>query len=324
MILILTHTDGFEPDLVIDILRSRNIQFARLNFDEFPIRKKITINHDIGKPSILIDLNKVRLRISDIGVVWFHELPRFKFDSTVANKNAYAIMLDETTALVDGLWELLSCKWINHPLSINRASNKIYQLQLAQEIGFLIPPTIITNDPKQAINFHIKHKGDIIIKDLNVNAALINGQFFGSFTTLVSQNMLENLSLVKLAPVMLQKYIQKSYEIRITIVGNKIFAAGLDSQLYEISKIDWRRHNLDEVMRNWIVDLPVDISEKCLKLLNSLGLEYGAIDMIVTPQNEFYFLEINTTGAWAWFQKNVGFPISSAFVDLLVSLENNR
>jgi glutathione synthase/RimK-type ligase-like ATP-grasp enzyme len=50
-----------------------------------------------------------------------------------------------------------------------------------------------------------------------------------------------------------------------------------------------------------------------------LGLSYGAIDMIVTPEGEFIFLEVNPHGAWLWIENEIGTPIAASLAESLCS-----
>lgn len=50
-----------------------------------------------------------------------------------------------------------------------------------------------------------------------------------------------------------------------------------------------------------------------------LGLRFGALDFLVTPSGEWYFLEVNPNGQWAWIEQETGLPISSAIADALIA-----
>lgn len=46
-------------------------------------------------------------------------------------------------------------------------------------------------------------------------------------------------------------------------------------------------------------NLPLEVAEKCVNLVKTLGLRYGAIDIVV-KKDIYYFLEINPNGQWAF------------------------
>lgn len=60
-----------------------------------------------------------------------------------------------------------------------------------------------------------------------------------------------------------------------------------------------------------------EISDKLSR--EKLGLCYGAIDMVLTPDGRYVFLEINPNGQYLWIEFATGLPISDAICDLLIS-----
>lgn len=61
-----------------------------------------------------------------------------------------------------------------------------------------------------------------------------------------------------------------------------------------------------------------------LQLMDQLGLNYGAADLILTPENEDVFLEVNPVGEFFWLDKLSGGDIASAIADLLVGKGKRR
>ncbi len=116
---------------------------------------------------------------------------------------------------------------------------------------------------------------------------------------------------------MFQEYVQKSFEVRVTAVGETIFAAAIHSQMSPRSRVDWRRYDLDHTPYE-PHSLPRVIEEKCYKLMAILGLHYGALDFIVQPDGKYVFLEINPVGQWGWIEYLTGLPITEAIADLLI------
>jgi glutathione synthase/RimK-type ligase-like ATP-grasp enzyme len=133
------------------------------------------------------------------------------------------------------------------------------------------------------------------------------------------EEALELLEQVPICPVIFQEYIEKKLELRITVIGDKVFPCAIYSQDSSnvANKTDWRHDPY--ASRHEAYPLPKEIEEKCVKLIQNLGLKYGAIDMIVTPDDEYIFLETNANGAWLWIQDLTGMPIAEAFADLLIS-----
>jgi glutathione synthase/RimK-type ligase-like ATP-grasp enzyme len=55
--------------------------------------------------------------------------------------------------------------------------------------------------------------------------------------------------------------------------------------------------------------------------MRRLGLAYGAIDLIETPEGGHVFLEVNPGGEWGMLEHDLGLPISEAIADALLNDE---
>jgi hypothetical protein len=61
-----------------------------------------------------------------------------------------------------------------------------------------------------------------------------------------------------------------------------------------------------------------------MELMDRLELNYGALDLIVTPGGEHVFLEVNPVGEFWWLERWAGLPISEAIADLLLGRAERR
>jgi glutathione synthase/RimK-type ligase-like ATP-grasp enzyme len=114
-----------------------------------------------------------------------------------------------------------------------------------------------------------------------------------------------------------QEYIEKKYEIRLTIMGNTYIPVRINSQEREETRVDWR--NGDQVLAYDGVRLPEEFVTKVHRLMHRLGLVYGAIDLIVTPDDDIVFLEVNPTGQYAWLEFDLGLPMAESMAELLLT-----
>jgi hypothetical protein len=55
------------------------------------------------------------------------------------------------------------------------------------------------------------------------------------------------------------------------------------------------------------------------RLMDSFGLNFASLDMIVTPEGDFVFLELNPNGQWLWLELELGLPLVASMADLLTS-----
>ena len=121
-----------------------------------------------------------------------------------------------------------------------------------------------------------------------------------------------HISRISICPSYIQNLIEKAFDIRVTTVGESIFATAIHSQENDSTKIDWRKGEIPPLHTKH--NLPSDIEEKCVILLKKLNLKFGAIDLILNKNNKYIFLEINPNGQWAWIEKQLGYNISNEIV----------
>ena len=137
------------------------------------------------------------------------------------------------------------------------------------------------------------------------------------YTSPVVEAHLKLIGRVRVTPCLFQKNIPKLFEVRTTVVGHRTFSAAIYSQENEETRHDWRRGGPELRMEPY--DLPMDVSKMITKLTSALDLVYGAIDMIVTPEGEHVFLEINPSGQFGFVEQSTGLPILSCLADALVA-----
>lgn len=315
---ILIVSTKYDPhvDFLIPKLTERRIPFIRFNTEDFPSQSRLTVTFDgSGHHQERLSLpNSPDTTGEDIISVWYRRPAPFEFpeEFTLAVR---IFAEEETRDVVRGLWELLNCLWVNHPEHIRRTNNKLHQLDVASQLGFEIPRTIVTNDPEEARKFINSCYGDIITKPVSRGLVDEGGRSMAFYTSVVNSERANQIQLVQYTPSFFQEYIPKDVELRITVVGNDVFAAEIHSQQRDDTRHDWRRNAL--ALEHKEHQLPDDTRLKCIRLTKEFNLKFGAIDMILTPDGRYVFLEINPNGQWAWIEELTGLPISEALIGLL-------
>lgn len=321
MILIITNRQDQTADFLIVELKRRKIDYFRFNTEDFP--KSISIHWLIrdGVISGFINSPKLKLNFEDITSIWYRRPIRAVPDSEILDPETQNFIIEESSAFLEGLWKTLKCFWVSNPDSIRIAENKMFQLQVASDVGFITWPTLITNDPISARNFCTDFQFDVVYKTLKKGKLLRGDEQSFIFTNRVGNDKADKFDNIKLAPTLLQKYIHKNKELRITVVGNKVFTIEIDSQSTQSAIHDWRRV-MNGNLPHKIFNLPVEVERKCVQLVRNLGLQFGAIDLILTPDNEFVFVEINPNGQWAWIQQLLpDILIRESLINLLLNQE---
>ena len=199
---------------------------------------------------------------------------------------------------------------MSHPASVWRAEFKPFQLCAAAEAGLPIPRTVITNDPGVVRSAFTKF-GQMIAKPVRSGYLTQAGKEFSIFTSQVLAEHLDELEDVRLSPAIYQELVPKLFDVRVTVVGRRLFAAAIDSQSDPEAIIDWRRTGNPKLPHHRI-DLPSSLSVALLRLMDDLNLAFGAIDMIQRENGEFVFLEVNPSGQWLWLDDMLQFGISDA------------
>jgi glutathione synthase/RimK-type ligase-like ATP-grasp enzyme len=111
------------------------------------------------------------------------------------------------------------------------------------------------------------------------------------------------LDSVRLAPCQFQEYIQKQSELRVTVIGDDVFAAEIHSQAHEKTSIDWRHYDVQ--IPYCKATLPSDMIERCLALTRSYNLNFSAMDLVLTPDGRYVFLENNPNGQFIFVENLV-------------------
>jgi glutathione synthase/RimK-type ligase-like ATP-grasp enzyme len=193
----------------------------------------------------------------------------------------------------------------------------VSQLALAARLGWRIPRTVTTSEPQALLDFYEACGGRIIAKaSVPLELAGREGEKREPYTRPVRRRDLLTCRALRHGPVTFQEYVAKRAELRVTVVGDRVFAAEIDSQASPRTRHDWRHYDNTRA-RYSVHALPPDVEALCVAVTRALGLCYGAIDLILTPDGEYVFLEINPNGQWAWVEELTTMPIADAIADLL-------
>jgi glutathione synthase/RimK-type ligase-like ATP-grasp enzyme len=212
-------------------------------------------------------------------------------------------------------------RWLNSPVAILEAENKPKQLALACKLGFEVPETIITNKASTARKF--VGDGRSIAKPLATALIEADGREQIIFTSHIEASHLDSDASIEAAPIIFQRQIIKQCDLRVTVVGSKVFAAEIHSQDHEETIVDWRKGSRPDLPHK-IHGLPTSVAEKCVSLTRQFGLGFSAIDLVLDKLGNYWFLEINPNGQWAWIENRVGLPIAEAIADELESIYNDE
>jgi glutathione synthase/RimK-type ligase-like ATP-grasp enzyme len=316
MILIITNREDITSDLLVLRLQERNIPYYRFNTESFPSKISLHIAFTPDFTGHIYDKESERkIDFCEIKSVYYRR-PSFPIpsvnDGNVARKHFAAL---EAINSFQGFIQNLNCFWVSRPSSIKYAENKVTQLNVAKKIGFKVPQTVVSNNPEEVIDFINRNKNDVIIKPVKSGFISDNELIF---TNIINRKEIVEPNRIMKIPSIYQQRIRKKYDIRVTIFGKKVFPVEIHSQKFADSKTDWRRSS-DLKMEQKEHLLPKKLQEKCLQLTNYFKLEFGAIDMVLTHEKEYFFLEINPNGQWAWLEQRTNYNLTDTLIDLLLN-----
>lgn len=270
-----------------------------------------------GLPTYHIIIDGEKYAVEDFSAVWYlkpHLPLSFFTDQAPEHHSFIRRQFDE---MLRAIWTVFrNKKWLNDQWAILMAENKIYQLQKAAELGFVIPNTVITSDPLCVRRFYEDNSRDIVVK-LFASSPILNRVIY---TNVVTQQHMDRIDTVRKSPSIFQARIKKAYELRITVVGHKIFPVKIHSQEDEETSLDWRKKPKlnDFTVRMEPTTIPPHIEQQIFLLMRAMNLRFGCIDMIVTPDDQYVFLEINPNGQWYFVQLKTGVQIAEAIAQLLI------
>jgi glutathione synthase/RimK-type ligase-like ATP-grasp enzyme len=210
--------------------------------------------------------------------------------------------------------------WLSDYFAMGRANNKTLQIAIARQVGLNVPETIVTSSKEEAEAFVDAHPY-CVSKPLTIGHPKVNGQQKVLLTTLIDPGHKPDFSNVYLAPTILQEAVDVKDDVRVVVVGDQVFAATVNSD-YEVT--DDNKHLRDNRAGHYegtvsieATELPEEIALGCKAHVKKLGMQFGAIDMLVDKDGTYWFLENNPNGQWAYIEDATGQPIGRAIAQLL-------
>lgn len=275
------------------------------------IRKNVDL--DFNDFNILIDNEINQTSIKDY-VIWNRRgyLPIIPFE---LKRTLWIDYLKKEQLPVLELFELLNSKNYIGSYFKELSNNKIINLNFAKQVGFVVPETIITNNKKDLLYF-LKENKKYITKSLVHPPSLEteDSYYSGSGTTFFDIDLVYDF----FAPSLVQEYIEKEIEIRVFFIENRYYTMAIFSQNDEQTKTDFRNYNKARPNRNVPFILPNEIIKKIKLFVKKIKCNTGSIDLILTPDGEYVFLEINPMGQYDWVSVNCNYYIDKHIAEILI------
>lgn len=299
-------------DAVVEELTRRKVPVVRCDTEKYPFGSALT--YRIGKheePTLTLD-DQCGFRS-----IWYRRV-RSPVRPDGMDAGYFAFSEKESRySLIGGLLALsrtiptMSC-----PASVWAAEHKPYQLAIAKQCGLSIPDTLISNLPSEAERFFKQHCANVVAKPVRTGYLEDADGPKAIYTSKVEEFHMKQITRLSVAPATFQTLVHKQSDIRVTIVGEKIFCAEILSQTDDDASVDWRRTSNPDLPHKHH-NLPGTVELRLLQYMKRLGLEYGAIDLVLDGDGNYYFLEVNPGGQWLWLDRILDLGITDSIADWL-------
>jgi glutathione synthase/RimK-type ligase-like ATP-grasp enzyme len=220
----------------------------------------------------------------------------------------------EAEHFLTGIFQSLGVPIVNDPHRQHAASRKPLQLKVAADVGLKVPRTLLSNDPEQIRAFWSDLEGRCIYK------AFASPSWIAVETRRMTAEDVKSLASAALSPIIVQEEVERSCDVRVNIFGDELFACCVEPR-HAVAEID-SRFDITAVWEP--CELPDEIKRALFRLMATLGLDYGCIDLRQDPSGELVFFEINPAGQFLFAEVDTAQPLSDAMARLLAEGSVNQ
>ncbi|MFE2117257.1 hypothetical protein ACFXAY_28180 [Streptomyces microflavus] len=299
-------------------LARKGTAVLRLNTEDF---HSYAFNWGSDSPGLHIDRGIDSIDISQAVGCYFRKPLSPPFHPGLVAPESRSFSALEADAFLGSLYALRGVRWISHPALIETAGSKVGQLATARSLGLSVPRTLVTNDPTKAKDFVRALDADILIKPLRTASIELDLEQVDFFARRLSvSEAMHTSDVIRFAPTLIQEFIPKHSEIRVTIIGGDLFAVEITPLSVDIP-VDWT--SLKSTFFSYKpFELPEGITSRLHEFLGHYGLSFGAFDFVKTEGGQLIFLENNPNGAWYWLEREIGIPMADSMAQLLLGSGN--
>jgi ATP-grasp ribosomal peptide maturase len=308
-VLVLTNPYDVTADVVLRLLAEREVPVVRLDpGTDLHAGASLTAAYGTGDQRGTLRTVSRDLDVTGVRSVWVRRPSPYEGPPGLDGQ-------DRRFAAEQALWgaggilaSLPGAHYVNHPWNNRAAEFKPAQLSAARRHGFLLPDTMITNDPDEARGFVARQPGGVVYKPVWNTPYRVNDQPHSVWVREVRASEIGDA--VSVCPHMFQATVDKAFDARVTVVGDRVFGVRIDSP-----DLDWRYRQ--DLMTCVPVEVPEPVASAITAYHAELRLVFGAFDFAVTPAGDWYFLECNPNGQWAWQPAETTAAIAHAITDQL-------
>jgi glutathione synthase/RimK-type ligase-like ATP-grasp enzyme len=247
---------------------------------------------------------------SSISGVWWRRGRSVTIHPDVSESEVHTFCSHCAVALLRAFFS--SCTIYNRLDIEQSASSKAFQLLTASSVGLRIPKTLITGRPGLAREFverMWRRDCEVIYKHVTSATAV------GFPTRVVKKADLERLETLRFAPAIFQERITGGLDLRIAVLGKRIYTAEWRAGKGDLSGVDIRVAPGAHMSPG---KCPSGLIPPLLQFHAAMGLAFGVYDFKLDERGTPFFLEVNPSGQWLDMEIDGGQPISESWARLLV------
>lgn len=275
---------------------------------DFPARSRVTAAFGAGARRLTLDTGDTVVDLATVTAVWNLRPNRSVAAANVSDRTHRTHVEWQSRFHLDGVWELVRARWLPCRYAASRrAHNRLVHMALAADVGFPVPETVYTNDPDELVPAYERAGGKLMVRLLDPEDLRVDGEPHRVHPTRVGRRHLASRHRLRHEPVILQPYLHRTSDVRVVVVGDRVFAVRVGERPGE------------ETDGFAVHHLPKEVARRCAVLAAALGLSYAVVHLALTEEGEHVFLEIDANGAWAPVEDGTGLPVGDAIAAWLAA-----
>lgn len=296
-VLILTSEEDVTADMVVAALHGTGTPVLRLDPADLPGKAVLSADYAHGDFDGHLSVNGHVLSMGGLRSIWV----RRPGEPAAHAADPSPWLTAETRQALYGMLHSAAARWMNHPRNADQARLKPWQLRVAHLSGFAVPPTVFTTAPRLAREF-VEEYREVVVKSASGPPPDHPGVALP--TTLIGPDA--DFAAVAAGPALLQRYVPKRADIRLTCVGTRLFAA---RKIAEPGQVDGRYGDTGHAWQP--VPVPDRIGKSVHEYVTLAGLAYAAFDFAEDTDGIWWFLECNQGGQFGFVELETGQPIAA-------------
>ncbi len=298
-ILICSRRDDQHARIVAAALRKIGAYVALWDMQDYPARQHISV--DIAATGARMAVQGMEPDFAQrCDAIW---LRRIAWDGHACREAGQPLDLAGLHAamFMDHILELVPdrARWVNAFDRAIRAESKANQLVAAAAVGFHVPETLVSNDPRAIRGFARSLGAPVVAKPLRAEWVQgHDGSMRSLRAELFDETRIRDDRVLAAGPYVFQRRLDAAFEVRVTVIGHHIFAARIDTQ-GDDDVVDMH----DRTLTFRAFALPAPITQLCVDLGTRLGLAHYCIDLLASDAGTFHFLEVNQAGQFLWLEQ---------------------